>query len=77
MRTWAWILVLPLLGLYGLMPIEPVMQMALIAISIFLLVKGQTLLAYRASSTSVQKTNSFARATEKMNLARGGCVGIV
>jgi len=60
MRTWAWILVLPLFGLYGLMPIEPVMQMALIAISIFLLVKGQTLLAFRASSTSVQIKNSFA-----------------
>ena len=60
MHTWAWILVLPLFVLYGLMPIEPVVQMVLIAISIFLLVKIQTLITYRTSGNSVHKTNSFA-----------------
>jgi len=60
MRTWAWILILPLFALYGLMPIEPVMQMALIAISIFLLLKGQTLLAYRSIDSCVQQVSCIA-----------------
>lgn len=60
MQTWAWILILPLFGLCGLMPIEPVMQMVMIAILIFLLLKIQTLMTYQAFGASHQKASSIA-----------------